>query len=52
MDRAVFVVLQTHRVHGEFVRGVCGSRERAEMLVAGVSREGVLLRIVEERLLE
>lgn len=52
MATVVFVVLQAHRVHGEFVRAVCASRERAEQFVENQTREGVRLQIVEEQLLE
>jgi len=51
MDEVVFVVVQAHRVHGEFVRAVCASLDRAEQFVANQTREGVQLRIVEEVLL-
>ena len=51
METVVFVVLQAQRVHGEFVRAVCATRERAEEFVVDQTREGIRLHVIEEVLL-
>jgi hypothetical protein len=50
-DSVVFVVLQSHRVHGEFVRAVCATLERAEAFIENQTREAVQLRVIQEQLL-